>query len=60
MYDRDFNQALGLVLRDTNDKIMEIGKLKPKDLEGKEIIFENHYFCCTAGSGSSCRGALNK
>ncbi|MFC1708931.1 arsenosugar biosynthesis radical SAM (seleno)protein ArsS [Candidatus Omnitrophota bacterium] len=60
MYDCDFNQALGLSLRDKEGKIIEIGKINPQDLEGKEIIFENHCFCCMAGAGSSCRGALNK
>ena len=60
IYDCDFNQALGLALRDNNGKIMEIKDLDPSDLEGKEITFENHCFCCTAGAGSSCTGALNK
>ncbi|GAF88582.1 unnamed protein product, partial [marine sediment metagenome] len=59
IYDCDFNQALGLALRDNNDKILEIGNLDPKELEGKEIIFQNHCYCCTAGAGSSCGGALN-
>ncbi len=60
IYDCDFNQALGLTLRDKDEKIIEIGRVNPQDLEGKEIIFENHCFCCTAGAGSSCGGALNK
>lgn len=58
VYDCDFNQALGLALRDEDGKIVEIGDLRPQDLAGKEIIFENHCFCCTAGAGSSCSGAL--
>lgn len=58
VYDCDFNQALGLPLRDSSNKIMEIGTLKPDDLEGKDIIFENHCYCCTAGAGSSCSGSL--
>jgi len=60
IYDCDFNQALGLALRDENNKIMEISGLNPHELEEKEIIFENHCYCCTAGAGSSCGGALNK
>lgn len=60
VYDRDFNQALGLALRDENGTIMEIGSLNPGDLEGKAIIFENHCFCCTTGAGSSCSGALKE
>ena len=58
IYDCDFNQALGLALRDAEKKIMEIGTLNPDDLKNKEIIFENHCYCCTAGSGSSCVGSL--
>ena len=58
IYDCDFNQALGLALRDKQGKIMEIKDINPQDLEDKEIILENHCFCCTAGAGSSCAGAL--
>jgi len=58
VYDCDFNQALGLALRDRNGKIMEIGTLEPEELELKDIVFENHCYCCTAGAGSSCGGAL--
>jgi radical SAM/Cys-rich protein len=60
IYDCDFNQALDLALKDSLGEIMEIGRLDPRELEGKEIIFENHCYCCTAGSGSSCSGALTK
>lgn len=58
LYDCDFNQALGLSMRDASGKIMEISGLQAADIEDKEIIFENHCYCCTAASGSSCRGAL--
>lgn len=58
LYDCDFNQALGLALRDNNAKITEIKDFNPDDLDSKEIILENHCFCCTAGAGSSCSGAL--
>jgi len=60
VYDCDFNQALGLALRDNDGKIMEIEDLDPNDLEGRKIILENHCYCCTAGAGSSCAGALYK
>jgi radical SAM/Cys-rich protein len=59
VYDCDFNQARGLALKDGRGKIMKISRLNPQDLEGKEIIFENHCYCCTAGGGSSCRGSLS-
>lgn len=60
IYDCDFNQALGLSMRDRAGKIMEISGLQVSDIEDKEIIFENHCYCCTAGAGSSCKGALAK
>jgi radical SAM/Cys-rich protein len=59
IYDCDFNQALGLVMRNLKGDIMEIGSLKPEDLITKEIIFESHCFSCTAGAGSSCSGSLS-
>ena len=58
LYDCDFNQALGLSMRDKLGKIMEIKGLSLSDIEGKEIIFENHCYCCAAGAGSSCKGSL--
>ena len=60
LYDCDFNQALGLALKDVSDKSINIANLNPEELEGMSIIFENHCFCCTAGSGSSCCGSLKK
>ncbi|MDD5669520.1 MAG: arsenosugar biosynthesis radical SAM protein ArsS [Candidatus Omnitrophica bacterium] len=60
LYDCDFNQSLGLSMRDSAGKIMEIRGGGLSDIEGKEIIFENHCYCCTAGAGSSCQGALVK
>jgi radical SAM/Cys-rich protein len=59
LYDCDFNQALGLALRDADGKIMEIGSLKLSDLEDRAILFADHCYCCTAGTGSSCGGALD-
>lgn len=58
IYDCDFNQARGLALKNSKGEIMAIGDLGAKDLEDKEIIFDNHCYCCTAGAGSSCQGAL--
>lgn len=60
LYDCDFNQALALSLRDKAGRIMEIKDLQLSDIEGKDMIFENHCYCCTAGAGSSCKGALVK
>jgi len=58
LYDCDFNQALDLTLRDRKGWVMKVESLNPRDLENKDIIFGNHCYCCTAGSGSSCTGAL--
>lgn len=60
LYDCDFDQALGLSMRDKTGKIMEMRGVQLSDIEDKEIIFENHCYCCTAGAGSSCKGALAK
>lgn len=52
IYDCDFNQALGLALKDlTIDNI--------DGLEGRDIILGEHCLGCTAGFGSSCQGALD-
>ncbi|OGS17849.1 MAG: hypothetical protein A3J83_08620 [Elusimicrobia bacterium RIFOXYA2_FULL_40_6] len=54
LYDCDFNQAMGLELKDIN----ELKFLKTADLENREITFGEHCFCCTAGNGSGCAGQL--
>ena len=58
LYDCDFNQALGVRMKDTSGNALNIRDISPEDLVGKEITFGDHCFCCTAGSGSSCQGAL--
>lgn len=55
IYDCDFNQALQISLKSKPLSIWDIESFK--DVE-KEIYFDNHCFACTAGSGSSCTGAL--
>src|SRR3990167_494532 len=59
LYDCDFNLALGLALKDENDKILTINTIDAAELEGKEIVFGEHCLACAAGSGSSCQGALD-
>lgn len=59
LYDCDFNQALGLVLKDDNGKFITIEGLDPERLENNEIILGEHCLSCTSGSGSSCQGALD-
>jgi len=59
LYDCDFNQALGLKLTNKDGSILNIKNLNPDDLIGRDIILGEHCLSCTAGSGSSCRGALS-
>ena len=59
LYDCDFNQALGLALKDKNNEFITIGRLEPDNLEDSEIILGEHCLSCASGSGSSCQGALN-
>ena len=56
LFDCDFNQALNLRLAGEKLSIWNIKKLS--DLTNKKIIYNNHCFACTAGSGSSCTGAV--
>ncbi len=56
VYDCDFNQQLGLQW--INQASLFLWDLDPKQLEGRPIATGNHCFGCTAGSGSSCGGAL--
>lgn len=58
VYDCDFNQVLSLPIRDSDCRRMYIGDIRPEDLADRGIIFDDHCFSCTAGSGSSCQGAL--
>ncbi len=59
LFDCDFNQQLelqaGLKIKDLN----ELLKYDPK-IEGELISIDDHCFGCTAGTGSSCGGALSK
>ncbi len=56
LYDCDFNQALDLPLGDRARTIWEIEDLAK--LGGMDIATDHHCFGCTAGTGSSCGGAL--
>lgn len=58
LYDCDFNLALGYALKDSKQSYLTIEKLDPRHLEDKEVITGEHCLACTAGSGSSCQGAL--
>ena len=57
LYDCDFNLALGLPIHNgapARAKSFEVDKYS-----NRRVITGNHCFGCTAGHGSSCRGALD-
>lgn len=58
LYDCDFNQAKGMAVRDEKGHELNIRDITPDSLAGKDILFDDHCFSCTAGSGSSCQGIL--
>jgi len=58
LYDCDFNLAMGFALKGVDGLFLTIDKVKLEDLKGREIITGEHCLACTAGSGSSCQGAL--
>jgi radical SAM/Cys-rich protein len=58
LYDCDFNQQLGLPLGGTSRP--HLRDLLDDGLDGRAIRVADHCFGCTAGSGSSCGGALRR
>ncbi len=56
VFDCDFNQQLGLQMRDAEP--LFLWDIDPAELESRGIITADHCFGCTAGAGSSCGGAL--
>jgi radical SAM/Cys-rich protein len=56
LYDCDFNLALGLPVN--HGAPDHIKNFNPEDLSARRIVTGDHCFGCTAGSGSSCGGAL--
>lgn len=56
IYDCDFNQILELPIPGLKKTIWDIQSFE--ELETNPIVFENHCYGCTAGSGSSCTGAI--
>jgi radical SAM/Cys-rich protein len=59
IYDCDFNQMLGLPIGYAGRRT-HITELKQQSLQGTPITVAGHCYGCTAGSGSSCSGALNR
>lgn len=58
LYDCDFNQMLGLPLRQSGKGRMHLSHLLDTQLDGNPIVIADHCWGCTAGAGSSCGGAL--
>jgi len=57
LYDCDFNQMLGMPWR--NGRELFLWDVTPEMLNDRAIATADHCLACTAGSGSSCTGALN-
>ena len=58
IYDCDFNQMLDLPIRDADGKPLNISTLSLDQVQHLPVTVGNHCYACTAGSGSSCGGAL--
>lgn len=58
LYDCDFNQMLGLNMRDSGQRKLHLSDMMGASWQGRPIIVAEHCYGCTAGSGSSCGGAL--
>jgi radical SAM/Cys-rich protein len=58
IYDCDFNQMLDLAISNGAGKRLHISSLSLDQLAEPAITVGDHCYACTAGSGSSCGGAL--
>jgi len=58
LYDCDFNQQLGLPIRDAGKPRVHLSEITAAMLDDQPIRVADHCFGCTAGQGSSCGGAL--
>ncbi len=56
LFDCDFNQVLNLSLSDGTS--VHVKNFDYDKHAQREIVVRSHCFACTAGSGSSCQGAL--
>lgn len=59
LYNCDFNQAIGLPITNEEKGILKIDDLEAAAINGNELFLSQHCYCCTAGEGSSCTGALS-
>ena len=58
LYHCDFNQAAGIPLSDSSGTPLLIEELDHLPSQGSDLHLARHCYCCTAGDGSSCTGAL--
>ncbi|MEC5216490.1 radical SAM/Cys-rich protein [Actimicrobium sp. GrIS 1.19] len=58
LYDCDFNQMLGLPLKQAGKGRRHLTHLLTESLADNPIVVADHCWGCTAGAGSSCGGAL--
>ncbi len=55
LYDCDFNQMLEI---NVASKVKHISEYQEELLQNRNIVISQHCYGCTAGSGSSCQGAV--
>lgn len=58
IFNCDFNQALDMPVTADDGSEITIAELGVGGMDGKKILLSQHCYCCTAGEGSSCTGAL--
>jgi radical SAM/Cys-rich protein len=58
VFDCDFNQMLQMQWRDDKAGGLYLWDLDPEAVMNRDILTGDHCFGCTAGTGSSCGGAL--
>lgn len=58
IYNCDFNQVLGMPVTSDDGSEVTFTELEDWSMNGNKIRLAEHCYCCTAGEGSSCTGAL--
>lgn len=58
LYNCDFNQALNMPIMADDGSEITLSALADDGMNGRKIHLAQHCYCCTAGEGSSCTGAL--
>jgi radical SAM/Cys-rich protein len=58
IYDCDFNQMLGMQMRNSDGSNLFLWDVTPEFLNGWAIRTGEHCLACTAGCGSSCTGSF--